>query len=220
MNLPVWRIAADPAAQARALAAALAAVLAEAAGRHGEACLAVSGGRSPGPLFDVLHDAALPWARIRVVLVDERLAPEESDERNEGLVRRRLLRGPAAAARFTPPLDAAGRPIRAPARIDALVLGMGADGHTASLFPDAPELAAALDPGRPPAYVFVTPPAAPWRRVTLNLAAILGADRLFVALSGGDKRAVLERALRAGRAGPPIGAVLAGAATPEIHWCP
>ena len=215
-----WHETPDAHAQARDLAAALTATLAAAVQTHGDACLAVSGGRSPGLLFDVLCQADLPWARIHIILVDERCAPAGPEDRNETLVRQRLLRGPAAAARFTPPLDGEA-PATPPARIDALVLGMGPDGHTASLFPDATELPAALDPEQAPAYVFINPPAAPWHRISLNLRAILDAGHVFIAISGDEKRRVLEHAATAGLAGPPIGAVLARASrAPDIHWCP
>ncbi|MGB7483086.1 MAG: 6-phosphogluconolactonase [Castellaniella sp.] len=220
MTIPIWRMTDGPASQAHDLAAVLTTVLADAVNHYGEACLAVSGGRSPRRLFDVLSRANLPWSRIQIVLVDERCAPASPEDRNETLVRRHLLAGPAAAACFTPPLDG-GTPIPVPLRIDALVLGIGTDGHTASLFPEAPELPDALNPERPPAYVFVTPPTAPWRRITFNLAAILAAKRLFITLSGAEKRAVLEQAMHAGLDGPPIGTVMARATSaPEIHWCP
>ncbi|MGA8010130.1 MAG: 6-phosphogluconolactonase [Thiomonas sp.] len=185
----------------QAVAAALAADLT----KHGEALLAVSGGRSPIPLFHALAQAPIDWPHITVTLVDERFVPASHADSNAALVRTHLLTGAAAQTRFLPlvddPQDLAGCVARANARLRALalpisaaLLGMGDDGHTASLFPGAAELPAGLDPAYPDAYLSVTPPQAPHQRVSLSLAALLGARHLLLAISGEAKHAVFTQA--------------------------
>ncbi len=120
------------------------------------ASLAVPGGRTPQPLFHALRDAELDWSRVGITLTDERWVPEDHAASNAALVRRELLAGKAAPARFFPLYNAtasAGEAVGAvwgslaslPRPFDAVVLGMGDDGHFASLFPRDPGLAAALD---------------------------------------------------------------------------
>ncbi|MGE0072587.1 MAG: 6-phosphogluconolactonase [Thiomonas sp.] len=171
----------------------------------GRALLVVSGGRSPQALFDALATAPLDWSRVTVTLADERVVPADHPDSNAALVRGHLLRAAAAQARFIPLVDDAADPQSCAARATArwrtlaqppsvVVLGMGEDGHTASLFPGAAELPAALDPACPSAYVHITPPAAPHRRISLSLAAILQARRLLLSIAGQTKRAVFEQA--------------------------
>ncbi|HET9159686.1 MAG TPA: 6-phosphogluconolactonase, partial [Caulobacteraceae bacterium] len=124
---------------------------------RGHASLVVTGGSTPGPLYDVLRHGDAPWDRIWVTLSDERWVDVGGVASNERLVRERLLTGPAAQAHFvglktedaTPAeaLEAVDARIAAmPRPFDAVVLGMGEDGHFASLFPDNPALAIGLDP--------------------------------------------------------------------------
>jgi len=102
------------------------------------------------------------------------------------------------------------------------VLGMGEDGHTASLFPDDPEVAARLDPGSPPHLAVARPPSQPEPRLTHNLAALIDARRIVLMLKGAAKLEVLTRARADDDArAMPIRAVLAHAPVPvEIHACP
>lgn len=162
--------------------------------------LAVSGGRSPIPLFERLATADLDWARIRIRLVDERYVPPDHPDSNEGLVRRHLLNGPAAEAEFRglylPGADidqavAAANDDAQP--IQLALLGMGDDGHTASLFPNATQLRAALSP-EAACYLHVTPPEAAHERITLSLAALRACERLVLYIAGPHKRDVLRRA--------------------------
>ncbi|MDD4886354.1 MAG: 6-phosphogluconolactonase [Thiomonas sp.] len=162
-------LCASPQDQIARLTQAVATALAADFAQNGRALLAVSGGRSPIPLFHALAQAPIDWARVTIALVDERVVPADHADSNAALVRAHLLTGAAAQARFLPlvddPQDLAGCVTRANAQLRALalpisaaLLGMGDDGHTASLFPGAPELAAGLDPAYPDAYLAITPP--------------------------------------------------------------
>lgn len=162
--------------------------------------LCVSGGRSPIPLFKTLGQRPLAWARVQVRLVDERYVPPDHPDSNEGLLRRHLLKGPAHAADFTglyiagaSPAEAAVIANRDARAIDLVLLGMGEDGHTASLFAGAVQLEEAL---RPEAhyYVHVSPPHAAHERITLSLAALRAARRRILYISGAKKRAILLEA--------------------------
>ncbi|WP_103035550.1 6-phosphogluconolactonase [Castellaniella caeni] len=214
MNTPTWHLSTSGAEQAWALAQAIVCDLQRALHERGAAHLAVSGGRSPALLLETLSRSPLPWSRITISLVDERCVPPTSPDSNEALIRRHLLHRAAAQAHFSPP-----RPGPVSAAPDVIVLGMGADGHTASLFPDDPVLDAALNPNRPPAYLAVAPAASVWRRLTLNLSAIVQSGHIYVAIEGATKRRVLEQAL-AGAPELPIRAVLMAAPHSRLYWCP
>ena len=174
------------------------------------ATLAVSGGRSPIAFFRNLSERALPWHAIAVTLVDDRCVPNTHDDSNALLVRTHLLRDQAARARFFPPIDWSGdgiaptpealadqatHALSALGGADVVVLGMGADGHTASLFPQAPQLLRGMDLQAAKGYLAMSPQTAPHERISLNLAAILGASHVCVAIGGGaEKHAVYEQA--------------------------
>ncbi|MBI2381275.1 MAG: 6-phosphogluconolactonase [Gammaproteobacteria bacterium] len=195
---------ADGAELAQALAGEIAEVLRAAIDRRGQALLVLSGGRTPEALYRALSCRDLPWERVVVSLADERWLHPEDPESNENLVRRTLLQGPASAARLvglktaatTPELGLAevnGRLADLPWPIDALVLGMGEDGHTASLFPDAPELPQALASALPAAAL--TPAAAPHGRISLTPATLRAARASWLVLSGTGKWLVYQQAL-------------------------
>ncbi|MBW2072753.1 MAG: 6-phosphogluconolactonase [Deltaproteobacteria bacterium] len=215
------------------LAERIAELLSHAVERSGEACLAVSGGSTPAALFDQLSQLAVPWEKVVVTLVDERwVAPDDADS-NEHLVRSRLLQNRAAAANFvglkTPAATAAEgeaeckqRLAKLPHPYASLVLGMGKDGHTASLFPGAAQLAAATDMMSGRTCMAVTPPAAPHDRMTLTLPAILDARRIFLHITGQEKWQVLQKALQEGPAHEmPIRFILRQQTTPVVvFWGP
>ena len=201
----------DNAELAPVLADEIANTLRGALAARGKAALAVSGGSTPRPLFKALSMEDLDWSRVRITLVDERWVDETHPDSNAKLVRETLLQGKAAAADFIGLKTAAPSPFgaerEAAARlpgfetgIDVAVLGMGEDGHTASFFPGAAELPAALAlpsslEETMPLCVAVHPPAAPHDRMTLSLAALLRSWRVFLHIAGAAKRAVLETAL-------------------------
>ena len=222
-----------PDTQAATLAAAIAADLSAALVRRPAASLVVSGGRTPAPMLAQLATHTLAWSRVQVTLADERWVGLEDAASNERLVRATLLQGPAARARLVgmkndAPSAATGSAAAwaaigaMPQPFDVVVLGMGDDGHTASLFPGSAELAAGLDVTAPPGCLAVQPPAAPHARLSLNLAALLRARRIYVQISGEGKRRVYERALEAGPvAQMPIRAILRQPGVPvEVYWCP
>ncbi|SDJ53977.1 6-phosphogluconolactonase [Billgrantia gudaonensis] len=185
---------------AEAAAAALRADLA----CHERALLVVSGGSTPVPFFQALAAAELPWERVEVTLADERWVAEDAADSNARLVREHLLQGPAAAATFvaltsdhaTPEegvTEVAGRLERLAWPASLVVLGMGGDGHTASLFPDSPELALALSTTEP--AVAVRTPSQPQPRITLSADRLHQARRHLLHITGDDKRAALAQAL-------------------------
>ena len=189
-------------AMTREAARAVGRALAGAAERDGRASIACSGGSSPVPLYEALSgEASLPWERIAVTLADERDAPDGHDARNDALVKRHLLRGPARHATMTPLVGTD----RLPANLLPLsvaVMGMGEDGHTASWFPTSPGLAEALE-GDERAVVRVVPDPmpqnAPYERLTLTRAALTHAGLILLLVTGEKKRAVLDEAMRHGQ---------------------
>lgn len=207
-----------PMDQAEALAISIGNALELAVRVKGWAVLAVSGGRSPVAMFERLRHRHVRWDAVTITLVDERVVPPDHADSNAALVRAHLLREAAASAAFVPLIaDAqdAAAPAQAVARAnaafrqpDVVVLGMGEDGHTASLFPDAPELQDALSEPQP-GYAITHPAVAPHARITLNLAALLAAERVFLSVSGAAKAAVLARALQGPTPSLPVSLVLA-----------
>lgn len=202
------RAFASQAELAPALAAAVAEDLHCAIASRGEAALAVSGGRTPVPFFNALRRFDIEWSRVVVTLVDERWVDPGHADSNAGLVQRHLLRGAAAAARFQPLKNAAGtaaegcesvdRQLSSLCPLDIAVLGMGADGHTASWFADAPGLAAALDVDNRACCVALHPRQGGHDRLSLSLAAVLSAGRRYLHFTGPEKWATFERALLPG----------------------
>lgn len=186
--------------------------------------LAVPGGTTPGPIFDNLCAADLDWDRVRVLPTDERCVPAESDRSNERLIRERLLTNRAAAAEFVPLFIPGKSPEDILPEIEALiapvlplsvlVLGMGDDMHTASLFPGMAGLDAALDGDAPPLAV-ARPQSQPEARITLTAPVLNGALSKHLVIFGPKKRDALERAMSLPPEEAPIAAVLDGI---TVHW--
>lgn len=226
---PVEHLHATPQAVAAHVAGALRRAIAE----RGQASLAVSGGRSPVPMFEALREQALDWPRVSVVLVDERVVPHDHADSNTALVRRHLLQGAAAQARFTPFFDevptgpdalvldalvreADGRLAPLPWPLDVAVLGMGEDAHTASLFPDGAGVAHAIQTGDRLAWV--VPATARHARITLTLSALLAARELVLPIAGEAKRAVYRHARGQADTRLPVSLVLNQDRTPVSVW--
>jgi 6-phosphogluconolactonase len=201
---------------ARALANELAGVLAAALERRGSAALVVSGGTSPVEMFHQLREHAIDWTNVTVVPSDERDVPPDHPDRNEGMIRRELLQGPAAAARLVSLIP----PGEIPERFHAVVLGMGVDGHTASLFPSSPDLQAALESDDALHRLSVPGPEAD--RVSLTPRALLSSRRIDLLFFGEEKRAVFEQAARPGDPAEfPVRAVLEQDSAPvTVFWAP
>lgn len=220
---------ATPAAIAAHIASALRAAIAA----RGRASLAVSGGKSPIPMFEALREQDLDWSRVTVVLVDERVVPRDHSASNTGLVARHLLQDAAAAARFVHFFgelpaqfnaevldalvqDATRRIADLPWPLDVAVLGMGEDAHTASLFPGAPGYARAIATDDPLAWV--VPDTAPHARLSLTLHALLQARELLLSISGDTKLSVYRRAAEKADPALPVSLILHQTWTPVSVW--
>ena len=187
----------------------------------GVTSIALPGGSTPAPMLRALAAKDLSWLDINVTLTDERWVPVTSDRSNHALLNRTLFTGAAGASGFVPLYTGDAEPAQGMGKInsdlarlilplDIAVLGMGADMHTASLFPGATGLANALSDTAPPA-VAIAAPGAPEQRVTLT-APTLNAARRHILITGADKRAALDHAQNLGDPMlAPILAVLPGA---------
>jgi len=207
--------------------------LQEAIATRGVASLAVSGGRTPLPLFAQLASEVLSWDKVWITLVDERWVDVNEESSNEKLVRGHLLQASAAAAHFIGLKNSGAHAAvgaewswralkRLPRPVDVMVLGMGDDGHTASLFPDTPNLGTALDDKAAPALIATTAPVKPEERLSFNLAALLDARRVILHIQGATKWQVYQQAMSAGPVeAMPIRAVLRQQRVPvDVFWCP
>ena len=215
-----WHENDNAAAAAQSLADAVAAALQSTLDEKGRAVLAVSGGRSPIAFFEALSHKDLAWSNVGITLVDERIVPTVHPDSNTALVREYLLKNKASAARWIPMVEDGKPENRLPPQEvvdfalqhyrqpDVLVLGMGGDGHTASLFPQAPQLEAGIDLENDVTLLHTTPVTAPHERVSMTLGAILKTPHIFLAIQGADKKAVFDRAATAPTTEFPISLIL------------
>jgi len=207
-----------------ALADRLSSELRRALDRRERALFVVPGGSTPGPIFDILSDIDLDWDRIDILPSDERWVPEDDPRSNAGLLQRRLLTGQAAAARLIPlfmpdrspedALVALTETVGALLPVDVALLGMGADLHTASLFPEGDRLAEAMSSDAPP-LLPMRAPAAPEPRMTLTLPVLKEAFALHIVITGSEKREALDLARGLDAKAAPVIALLGQA---QIHW--
>ncbi len=188
------------------------------------ATFAAPGGTTPGPIFDALCAAQLDWSRVRVVPTDERWVPETSPRSNARLLRERLLVDRAAAATLISlhaeadapeaRLDELSEQVRSVMPVSVLLLGMGADGHVASLFPGADRLDDAMDDDAPP-LMAMRAPGASEPRVTLTLPVLRAAVSTHILITGPEKLETLRKARGAKASQYPVAAFLGDA---TIHW--
>lgn len=201
--------------------------LAAAIKKRGQATLAVSGGSTPKPLFELLSYCDIDWSKVVVTLVDERWVGATHKDSNALLVSTHLLVNKARAAKFIGLKTEHVTPYEAEVAvshtlqsfkqgIDVSVLGMGDDGHTASFFPGAKTLAKALDLQQQCLCTAVTPPTAPHERMTLSLATLQRSNNMYLHITGDNKWKVLQAALTPGslfdlpirsalfKSGPPV----------------
>jgi len=222
----------DAAALQTALCGLIGGDLAKAVERDGRASLVVSGGSTPIPLFRNLSALDLPWEKVAIVPADERWVPADHEDSNENMIRRVLLRGNAARAAFvalktaheSPEAAAADRSAavaKLPRPFSVVILGMGNDGHTASLFPDTEALQAALADDAP-LCAAVRPKHAPHPRISLTLPALLDSRRIILHLKGEDKHRTYRKALEPGAVeAMPVRAILRQRKVPvEVFWSP
>ena len=171
----------------------------------GHASIAVSGGKTPIPLFKLLSQQDLDWHNVFITLVDDRWVDDTDDASNEKLVLTYLLQNKAKLANFVGLKNSCDNPFdgaeitdkilnKIPMPFDVLILGMGEDGHTASLFPGAANLMAGLDMKSGRKVVGMTPLTAPLDRITLTLPTILDSQNIYLHLVGESKMQVLEQA--------------------------
>lgn len=219
----------NPEQLAEGLARDVAERLRQAITTNGQATLVVSGGRSPVAFFKALAQQPLDWPKVLVSLADERWVPVEHADSNEGLVKQYLLQGPAAAARFLglyQPADshdeaaqAADHALAALPVIDVLILGMGEDGHTASLFPGSPNLHEALRVDGHRRCLPMQAPSVPHERLTLTRRVLAAARSRVLSVSGQGKLDTLRTALAGDDvAEMPIRAFFNPSL--DIYWCP
>jgi 6-phosphogluconolactonase len=213
------------------IAARLAETLAVALSETGRALFAGAGGRTPAPIYARLSQAELDWSQVTATLVDERYVPEASPDSNAAAMKRDLITGPASAATFVPlytpqvTVDraaAVAAQALAGARLDAVLLGMGEDGHICSMFPESPTLRTLLTPTLAPTVLGVPHGrdgmAPTIERLSLNLPYLIQARRVVLALRGAEKRAVFEHEATGDPAIQPIAAMIAANVPLEIVW--
>lgn len=223
----------DSLSLADALSDAVAERLRDGIAARGMASLAVSGGSTPKRFFAVLGARAdIEWSKVIITLVDERWVDESSDRSNARLVNLTLRAGPAAASVFLPLFAGGNTPtnealaltnarlLQLPERFDAVVLGMGTDGHTASFFPGGDTLGEALRLEGP--AIAIHAPGAGEARVTLTLPRLLRTEALFLHIEGDAKLKTLEEAQKNGPVEDmPVRAVLRQDQRQlDIFWCP
>ncbi|MFN3838823.1 MAG: 6-phosphogluconolactonase [Brevundimonas sp.] len=220
-------------AWAEAIAARLSETLAGAVRDTGAALFAGPGGSTPAPIYRRLAATDLDWSKIAVTLVDERYVPETSPESNARLIRDVLLQDRAATARFIPlytpevtvdraAIVAAHALAEAGGRFDAVLLGMGEDGHICSMFPESPTLKTLLTPTLKPTVLGVPHGrdgmAPSLERLSINLPYLMSAGRVILGLKGAAKRRVFEEQAKGDPKVQPIAALLAAGVPLEVLW--
>ena len=195
------------------------------------ASVVVSGGTTPDRCFDLLSEKPLDWRRTQIVLSDERWVPPDDDASNERLVRDALLKGEAVPAKLLSVFsmttgiqarcDEIDQQIRlGPFPFACSLLGMGEDGHFASLFPDAENLEEGVDVDGEQLCIPVTTAASPHPRVSLTLAALARSDAIVLLMFGDNKLEVYEQAKRKGSKLPVAHLLKQKKAPVHVYWAP
>lgn len=187
------------------------------------AVIAVSGGKSPIPLFSQLSNVELPWEKVTVVLVDERVVNINSADSNEQLVKTHLLKNKAIKANFIGLMNDDTKNIiknvnSTLQNIDIAILGMGNDGHTASIFPDCPEFNDAIDKNNLNTYMFTNPISAKYQRITLTLNALKKIPHLILSINGIEKYNVLMEAQKTENKNYPISYLIKQKPDLQVYW--
>lgn len=214
----------DNQSQATSLAKEVAKSLSEIIKIKNNATLAVSGGKSPVSFLQTLSKENIEWSKVNITLVDERFTNTSSDDSNENMVRKNLLINNAEQAFFVGLVttrDIIGCVTNANLQIkniDVIVLGMGDDGHTASIFPCSPELNHALElENSVEKYVITRPQTANYERIGLSLYGILSTKKIFVSISGQHKLNIIKEANNTINKKYPISYVLANSSV-DVFW--
>ena len=211
---------ADRQAVASALAQEISQRLDKAVSNNGNAVIAVSGGTTPRLFFNGLSCKSVEWPRVTVTLVDERCVPDDNERSNARLVKTHLVVNSAAAAKFVPLFNNEAAAAKL-GHFDAVVLGMGTDGHTASFFPGGDRLAEALDRSGAARIVAMRTPAAGEPRLTFTLRALLDTEFIALHIEGEEKAHVLADALQPGPVeAMPIRAFLTVPEPITVYWSP
>lgn len=219
-----WHKFETQSAMAGSIAAALAKALQAGIEKNGQGLIALSGGGTPVPAYQQLAKTPLAWDRVTVTLVDDRCVPEDHEASNVRLLRENLFVKEAARATYLPLED--DERFRTLPAFDAVLLGMGNDAHTASLFPRVAGLKEALDIDNPQAIYHITPdplpPEAPFARVTLSVSRLIRSRSIIIAITGEKKRQLVEEAIATLDAmNKPISAFLHLTTPPVIvYWSP
>jgi 6-phosphogluconolactonase len=213
-------------------------VLAESLTKNGWATLLVSGGNTPAPLYEALSKTELAWKKIKVALVDERWVDTDHSASNEALIKRTLLINNAKVADFTGMKTADKHAAKGqvhteenyralPQPFTLAIVGMGIDGHTASLFPNSDGLSKAMQTNSQQLTAAILAQQSPvtganTERLTLTLSALLKCERIIVLLTGEDKLAIFDQAMKHGPIEEmPIRALLNQETVPvELYWAP
>ncbi|MFD1788715.1 6-phosphogluconolactonase [Sphingomonas floccifaciens] len=224
----------DAAEMADAVAGDIGFIIESAIDARGAAVIALAGGKTPLPIYEKLAKAKIDWKRVTIIPGDERIVPLGDALSNVTAIGKAFL---PKGARVIPLVSATAPDYKAAGRaadallqdlhwpLDLVLLGVGGDGHAASIFP-GPDFDEALNGPKERRALGVMPdplpPEAPVARVTLSKAALTSARAMMIAVTGDAKRQVIEDAVKEGQSSPyPIGRILADVELPvDIHWAP
>ena len=226
-----WQLADDAAALADAVADALEGAIRDGVRERGHAFLALAGGSTPGPAYELLDRTSLPWRAVSLIATDERWVPSDHELSNERMFRASLPQAMADGASVislaasdenADPEASMGlleeRISALPDLLDVTLLGVGNDGHTASLFPDDPGLDDLFATSE--SIGIARPASQPTARISLSARRLLATRSVILAIRGEDKRAVLEASRRPTGCSPGSASAASSDAPITIFWSP